>query len=45
MNSTINLIKGPFYDIFMDMFVALADPTRRTILEIPASSGEFALPI
>jgi len=26
----------------MDMFVALADPTRRTILEILASSGELA---
>ncbi len=26
----------------MDMFVALADPTRRTILEILASSGEFS---
>ena len=25
----------------MDMFVALADPTRRTILEILASSGEL----
>jgi DNA-binding transcriptional ArsR family regulator len=26
----------------MDMFVALADPTRRTILEILASSGELS---
>ena len=26
----------------MDMFVALADPTRRNILEILASSGELA---
>ena len=26
----------------MDMFVALADPTRRTILEILATSGELA---
>src|SRR5215469_17354126 len=25
----------------MDMFVALADPTRRTILELLASSGEL----
>jgi DNA-binding transcriptional ArsR family regulator len=27
------------YNIFMDMFVALADPTRRNILEMLASSG------
>ncbi len=26
----------------MDMFVALADPTRRTILEILANSGELS---
>jgi len=26
----------------MDMFVALADPTRRTILEILASNGELS---
>ncbi len=26
----------------MDMFVALADPTRRTILELLAASGELA---
>ncbi|BCL80009.1 transcriptional regulator [Ktedonobacteria bacterium brp13] len=26
----------------MDMFVALADPTRRTILELLASSGELS---
>ena len=26
----------------MDMFVALADPTRRNILELLASSGELA---
>ena len=26
----------------MDMFVALADPTRRTILEILSSSGELS---
>src|SRR5205085_9459028 len=30
------------YNISMDMFVALADPTRRAILEILASSGELA---
>src|SRR5436190_9698377 len=29
------------YNISMDMFVALADPTRRTILELLASSGEL----
>ena len=27
---------------FMDMFVALADPTRRNILELLASRGELA---
>src|SRR6266436_7081177 len=30
------------YNIAMDMFVALSDPTRRAILEILASSGELA---
>ncbi len=30
------------YNIVMDMFLALSDPTRRTILEILASSGELA---
>jgi DNA-binding transcriptional ArsR family regulator len=30
------------YNMVMDMFVALADPTRRTILEILASSGELS---
>src|SRR6266481_703888 len=30
------------YDISMDMFVALSDPTRRAILEILASSGELS---
>ncbi len=30
-----------FYNSHMDMFVALADPTRRTILELLASSGEL----
>ena len=30
-----------FYNIRMDMFVALADPTRRNILELLASSGEL----
>ena len=29
------------YNIAMDIFVALADPTRRAILEILASSGEL----
>jgi DNA-binding transcriptional ArsR family regulator len=31
-----------FYNPHMDMFVALADPTRRTILEILANSGELS---
>src|SRR6266700_7662831 len=30
------------YNMFMDMFVALSDPTRRAILEILASSGELS---
>jgi DNA-binding transcriptional ArsR family regulator len=30
------------YNNHMDMFVALADPTRRNILEILASSGELS---
>lgn len=30
------------YNIYMDMFVALADPTRRDILELLASSGELS---
>lgn len=30
------------YNIVMDMFVALADPTRRQILEILARSGELS---
>ena len=30
------------YNIDMDMFVALADPTRRSILELLASSGELS---
>jgi DNA-binding transcriptional ArsR family regulator len=39
---TLDLIKEMLYNIFMDMFVALADPTRRTILEILASNGELS---
>ena len=31
-----------FYNMSMDMFVALSDPTRRAILEILASSGELS---
>jgi len=30
-----------FYNTHMDMFVALADPTRRNILELLANSGEL----
>jgi DNA-binding transcriptional ArsR family regulator len=30
------------YNIAMDMFVALADPTRRTILELLAHNGELS---
>src|SRR5437867_6949951 len=42
MKSSIDLIKGMFYNICMDMFVALADPTRRHILELLATSGELS---
>jgi DNA-binding transcriptional ArsR family regulator len=30
------------YNMFMDMFAALSDPTRRAILELLASSGELS---
>nr|HET6905072.1 metalloregulator ArsR/SmtB family transcription factor [Ktedonobacteraceae bacterium] len=30
------------YNICMDMFVALADPTRRNILELLATNGELS---
>ncbi|HKV57096.1 MAG TPA: metalloregulator ArsR/SmtB family transcription factor [Ktedonobacteraceae bacterium] len=30
------------YNMFMDMFVALADPTRRNILEMLATRGELS---
>ncbi|HZU69688.1 MAG TPA: metalloregulator ArsR/SmtB family transcription factor [Ktedonobacteraceae bacterium] len=38
---SIDLIKKMLYNNDMDMFVALADPTRRHILELLASSGEL----
>src|SRR5947209_668565 len=41
MISSIDLIKEMFYNPLMDMFVALADPTRRHILELLATSGEL----
>ena len=31
-----------FYNTYMDMFVALADPIRRHILELLATNGELA---
>jgi DNA-binding transcriptional ArsR family regulator len=37
----IDLIKKTLYNNYMDMFVALADPTRRNILELLASNGEL----
>ncbi len=42
MRSSIDLIKEMVYNLLMDMFVALADPTRRNILELLANSGELA---
>src|SRR5436189_6328605 len=38
----LDLIKYILYNIFMDMFVALSDPTRRAILEILATRGELS---
>ena len=38
----LDLIKKVVYNIHMDMFVALADPTRRHILELLASHGELS---
>jgi DNA-binding transcriptional ArsR family regulator len=42
MISSVDLIKWMLYNPCMDMFVALADPTRRNILELLASSGELS---
>jgi DNA-binding transcriptional ArsR family regulator len=42
IKSSIDLIKEMLYNMPMDMFVALADPTRRTILELLATSGELS---
>ena len=42
MISSIDLIKRMVYNLRMDMFVALADPTRRHILELLATSGELS---
>jgi DNA-binding transcriptional ArsR family regulator len=40
-NLRLDLIKKILYNIDMDTFEALADPTRRNILELLASSGEL----
>src|SRR5258707_5343434 len=42
IKSSIDLIKEMLYNHLMDMFVALADPTRRNILELLANSGELS---
>jgi DNA-binding transcriptional ArsR family regulator len=39
---SLDFIKHLVYNMSMDMFVALADPTRRAILEILASGGELS---
>ena len=39
---SIDLIKLMLYNKDMDMFAALADPTRRNILELLATSGELS---
>src|SRR6266571_586123 len=41
MNLRIDLIKKMLYNTCMDTFVALADPTRRQILELLATNGEL----
>jgi DNA-binding transcriptional ArsR family regulator len=38
---SLDLIKKMVYNNDMDMFVALADPTRRNIIELLANSGEL----
>jgi DNA-binding transcriptional ArsR family regulator len=38
---SLDLIKKMIYNNDMDMFVALADPTRRNIIELLANSGEL----
>ena len=40
-NLRLDLIKKILYNIDKDTFEALADPTRRNILELLASSGEL----
>ena len=41
MYLSLDLIKKIVYNTCMDMFVALADPTRRNIIELLANSGEL----
>ena len=41
MNLRLDLIKKTLYNTCMDTFVALADPTRRQILELLATNGEL----
>jgi len=38
---SIDLIKPMLYNMFMDVFAALAEPTRRQILEILAQQGQL----
>src|SRR5205085_12537252 len=40
--SSLDLIKKMLYNTGMDMFMALADPTRRRILELLATNGELS---
>ena len=39
---SIDLIKWPLYYVCMDMFSALAEPHRRSILEMLASEGQLS---
>ena len=39
---SIDLIKRLLYNLFMDIFTALAEPTRRTIMEMLARNGQLS---
>ena len=41
MHLSFDLIKWRLYNVCMDTFTALADPTRRNIIEMIASRGEL----
>ena len=41
-NLSLDLIKQTLYNVYMDQFQALSDPTRRKIIEILARDGELS---